>query len=74
MRSERVSLRRFGPFTNRALVGAVTLQIPLVVVPFARDLIGLEHPAAGHWLLVVAIAVAYLAVVELDKAIHRRRT
>jgi Ca2+-transporting ATPase len=77
MRSERVSLRRLGPFTNRALVGAVALtvalQILLVVVPFARDLIGLEPLAAGHWLLVVALAIAYLGVVEIDKAIHRRR-
>ena len=76
MRSERVSLWHLGPFTNRALVGAVALtialQVLLVVVPFARDVIGLEPLAAGHWLIVVGIALAYLAVVEFDKAVHRR--
>ena len=76
MRSERVSLWRLGPFTNRALVGAVALtivlQVALVVVPFARDVIGLEPLGAEHWLLIVAIAIGYLAVVEIDKAIHGR--
>jgi Ca2+-transporting ATPase len=76
MRSERVSLWRLGPFTNRTLVGAVALtvvlQILIVVVPVARDIFGLERLAAEHWLLVTAIAIGYLAVVEIDKAIHRR--
>ena len=81
MRSERVSLWRLGPFANRALVGAVVLtvalQVFLVSVPFARDIIGLESLRAEHWLLIVGIALAYLAIVEIDKAIHnahRRRT
>jgi Ca2+-transporting ATPase len=77
MRSERVSLWRLGPFTNRALVGAVAgtvaLQVLLVLVPFARDIIGLEPLDAEHWLLIVGIALAYLAVVETDKAIRRVR-
>ena len=76
MRSERVSLRRLGPFTNRALVGAVALtvllQVVLVVVPLLRDVIGLKPLGVEHWLLVVTIAIGYLAVVEIDKAIHRR--
>jgi len=41
-------------------------------VPFARDVLGLEPLDAAQWLLVVAITRAYLAVVELDKALHRR--
>ena len=76
MRSERVSLGRLGPFTNRALVGAVALtvalQILLVTVPFARDLLDLQPLGANHWLLVAGLALAYLAVVEADKALHRR--
>jgi P-type Ca2+ transporter type 2C len=76
MRSERVSLRRLGPLTNRALVGAVALtvalQVVLVAVPFLRDVLDLQPLAAWHWLLVAGIAIAYLAVVEIDKAIHRR--
>ena len=77
MRSEHVSLWRLGPFTNRALVGAVAatvaLQVLLVVLPFARDILSLEPLAAAHWLLVVGTAFAYLVVVELDEAIRRRR-
>jgi Ca2+-transporting ATPase len=77
MRSERVSLRRLGAFSNRALVGAVTvtvvLQILLVVVPVVRDVLSLEPLSGAHWLLVVGIALAYLVVIELDKALHRRR-
>jgi P-type Ca2+ transporter type 2C len=78
MRSERVSLRRLGVFSNLALVGAVTLtvalQVLLVVVPFPRELLGLEPLSAAQWLLVAGIAAAYLVVVELDKALHRRAT
>ena len=77
MRSERVSLWRLGPLTNRALVGAVAvtvaLQVLLVVVPFARDVLGLRPLQPGHWLLVAGIALAYLAVVEADKGLRRVR-
>ena len=63
-------------FTNRALVGAVALtvalQVLLVSVEPLRDLLGLRPLAAAHWLLVIAIALAYLAAVELDKALRRR--
>ncbi len=76
MRSERVSLARLGLFTNRALVGAVALtvalQVLLVAVPAARDLLGLEPLTLAHWLLTAAIALAYLGIVEIDKVIHRR--
>jgi Ca2+-transporting ATPase len=74
MRSERVSLLRLGVFSNRALVGAVivavVLQVGLVVVPFIRDALGLVPLAGGHWLLVVATALAYLAFIEIDKVRH----
>ena len=78
MRSERVSLRHLGILTNRALVGAVALtaalQVLLVSIPFVRDLLGLKPLNAAQWLLVIAIALTYLGVVELDKALHRRAT
>ncbi len=78
MRSERVSLWRLGPLTNRPLVAAVAvtilLQVMLVIVPVARDVLGLEPLTAGHWLLVTGIALAYLVAVEADKALARRRT
>ena len=76
MRSERVALRRLGLLTNRPMVGAVgltvALQILLVAIPATRDLLGLVPLDATHWGLTVAIALAYLAFVEIDKAIHRR--
>jgi Ca2+-transporting ATPase len=72
MRSERVSLKRLGVFTNRTLVGAVALtaalQILILAVSPVRDLLGLQVLTAAEWALVAAIATVYLAVVELDKA------
>ncbi len=77
MRSERVPLARLGVFSNRLLVVAVAatlvLQVLLVVLAPARDLLDLEPLTSGHWLLIVAIAFAYLAVIEADKAISARR-
>jgi Ca2+-transporting ATPase len=79
MRSERVSLRRLGVLGNRAMLGAVgltvALQVVLVTVPFPRDLFDLEALAAGHWLGIVGIALAYAAAVETEKwASHRWRS
>jgi Ca2+-transporting ATPase len=78
MRSERTSLRRLGPFTNRPLVGAVALtialQVLLVVTPFARDVLGLAPLEPSHWVLAVGIALAYLGAVELEKWISQRRS
>ncbi|MDQ1620205.1 MAG: Cation transporting ATPase, C-terminus [Actinomycetota bacterium] len=76
MRSESVSLRRLGPLTNRSLVGAVALtvalQILLVALPVTRDLLGLEPLDATHWGFAIALALACLAFVDIDKAILRR--
>jgi Cation transporting ATPase, C-terminus len=67
-----------GVLTNRALVGAVALtaalQELLIAVPFLRGLVGLEPLTASQWLLVAGIALSYLVVVEVDKALHRRAT
>jgi hypothetical protein len=38
-----------------------------------RDLLDLQPLAADHWLVVIALAIAYLAVFQTDKAIYRRR-
>ena len=77
MRSEAVSLRRLGVLTNRPLVAAVALtaalQVLLVSVPVLRELIGLEALGVGEWLIVAAIALGYLAVLELDKLARCRR-
>lgn len=81
MRSERVSVFTLGFFSNRALVGAVALtlvlQVLLVLVPWARDILDLEVLSPAHWALVVGIAVTYFAVIELEKLVvntaRRRR-
>jgi Ca2+-transporting ATPase len=76
MRSERVSLWRLGPLTNRPLLAAVALtallQILLVALPFARDILDLQPLAATDWLIVLGIALGYLVAVEADKAWHHR--
>lgn len=77
MRSERVPLRRLGVVSNRPLVGAVALttalQTQLVTVEPVRSLLGLRSLQPAHWLLVVAIALTYLVLLELDKALRHRR-
>ena len=76
MRSERLSVRRLGFFTNPLLVaavaGTIVLQVALVSVPPLRDVFSLEPLEARDWLLIVAIAVAYYGFVELEKAWFRR--
>ncbi len=76
MRSEAVSLRGLGLFTNRALIVAVgltaALQVGLVSTPALREIIGLEALGVGEWLLVLGIAAAYYLTVECDKLWQRR--
>jgi Ca2+-transporting ATPase len=77
MRSERVAFWRLGPLGNRPLLGAVAgtvaLQVAVVVIAPVRDVLDLQPMGAEHWLLAVGIALAYFAVVELDKAMRHRR-
>jgi hypothetical protein len=50
----------------------LALQVVLVAAPFLRDVFDLEVLGLGHWLAVIGVAVAYAAVVELEKwASHR---
>ncbi|MCW2666499.1 MAG: ATPase, P-type (transporting), superfamily, subfamily [Frankiales bacterium] len=75
MRSEQLSLRRLGLLTNRALVAAVALtaalQVLLVTVPVAREVLGLAPMAARHWALAVGIALLYVVFIEAHKALRR---
>jgi hypothetical protein len=72
---ERVSLRALGVFGNRALVGAVALTVALqallVLLPVFRDVLGLQPLTAGHWLMVTAVALAYLGLIERGKTVVR---
>ena len=76
MRSETRPLHRLGLLGNRALVAAVAvtvaLQVALVTVGPVRELLGLRTLTLRHWAVVLAVALAYLAAVELDKAVRRR--
>ena len=47
---------------------SVPLQVLLIAVPLMRDGLDLEPLGAGHRLLVIGLALASLAVVEMDKA------
>jgi len=77
MRSERIPLWRLGPLTNPLLVaavaGTVALQVALVSVPALRDVFSLAPLAGWHWLVAVGVALAYYALVELEKAWSRSR-
>jgi hypothetical protein len=44
----------------------------LVVIPFARDILGLAPLEPSHWVLAVGIALTYLGAVELEKWISQR--
>ncbi|MCU1693891.1 MAG: ATPase, P-type (transporting), superfamily, subfamily [Frankiales bacterium] len=78
MRSEVRSLRHLGLLGNRALLAAVALtvalQVLLVSVPPVRDLLGLTALAPRHWALASGVALAYLAAIEVDKALQRGPT
>jgi Ca2+-transporting ATPase len=77
MRSERMPLWRLGVLTNSMLVaavaGTVVLQVLLVALAPARDVLGLEPLTAGHWALTIGIALAYYGFVEAQKAWYHRR-
>jgi Ca2+-transporting ATPase len=77
MRSERLPLWRLGLLTNKMLVaavaGTVVLQVALVAIAPARDLLGLEPLDAWHWALAAGIALAYYAFVEAQKAWFHHR-
>jgi VIT1/CCC1 family predicted Fe2+/Mn2+ transporter len=47
--------------SSAAVALTIALQLALVALPFARDVLGLEPLDAGHRLLIAAIAIGYLA-------------
>jgi Ca2+-transporting ATPase len=71
-RSDRFTLARLGVLSNPWLLGAIAasglLQLAAMAVPFLQPLFKVAPlPSAWDWLLVVALALAPAAVVELTK-------
>jgi P-type Ca2+ transporter type 2C len=77
VRSERDSLRSLGIATNRPLLGAVLLTVALqiLVIYWARagELLGTEPLDAFELALVLAASSGVFWIVELEKAVARRR-
>ncbi|MEW5868615.1 MAG: cation-translocating P-type ATPase [Chloroflexota bacterium] len=76
IRSNRDSLFAIGPFTNRALVGAVglttLLQLAVVYVPFLNDLFHTLPLPLGDLLVALALSTTLFWAVELQKWLRRR--
>jgi P-type Ca2+ transporter type 2C len=77
VRSERDPLRSLGIATNRPLLGAVLLTVALqiLVIYWARagELLGTEPLDAFELALVLAASSGVFWIVELEKAVARRR-
>ena len=73
VRSERHSLRRVGPFTNRALLGAVVLtfllQMVVIYVPIFQEVFKTVALTRGDLLVVIALSSAVFWAVEAQKAV-----
>ena len=77
VRSERDSLWRLGVASNRPLLGAVlltvVLQILVIYWPPAANLLGTEALTAFELTLVLIASTGVFWLVELEKAVTRRR-
>jgi Ca2+-transporting ATPase len=77
VRSEEQSLFKIGIFTNRSMLLAVVLTIALQLIvvywPVAQDIFGTVAMPARDLGLSVALALVVFAIVEVWKAVARRR-
>jgi Ca2+-transporting ATPase len=76
-RSFRYTLPQLGPFTNRWLLGAITLsallQLAVVTVPFLRPIFQVAPISlAWEWLLIALLALMPVTIVELTKLVQAR--
>ena len=76
VRSERASLFSVGLFSNRAMLGAVTIglvaHLAIIYLPFLQRVFGTEALDPAHLGLALAGAFAVMAAVELYKFVQRR--
>ncbi len=77
-RSDHESLLALGPFSNRALVGAVlssvTLQLIVIYAPFAQELFGTTALTLEQFLITLALSSIVFFAVEINKWIKRQQS
>ena len=76
IRSERQSLFKIGPASNKFLLGAVcitvALQLALVYVPFLQAIFKTTSLSPAGLALTVAVSAGIFAAVEVEKWFARR--
>jgi magnesium-transporting ATPase (P-type) len=77
VRSDRDSILRVGPFSNRRLVGAALVALAVIAaisyVPALQSLFHTAALSATDWLLLVAFGLLVIVADELRKVLLRRR-
>jgi P-type Ca2+ transporter type 2C len=77
LRSNRESFFRIGPFSNRALIGAVLLttllQMAVVYVPFLQNIFDTQALPIRDLLVCFLLATSLFWAVEIQKFFLRRR-
>lgn len=75
-RSEHVSAFRLSLFSNPilliAVLGAVSLHVLALYLPFTQFVLRVEPIPVGLWPVILAVSVSVLAAVEVDKWFRRR--
>ena len=76
IRSDRLTLKQLGIFSNPALIGAVVLtfalQMAVIYVPFLQNIFGTTALTFGQLLLSLGLSTIVFIVVELVKWIRQR--
>jgi P-type Ca2+ transporter type 2C len=76
IRSERFSLFQIGLFSNKALLGAVSLtfvlQLAVVYIPFLQEVFATVPLPLPYLLLSLLLSAVVFIAVEFEKAIRRR--
>ena len=76
-RAEKHSVFHLGAFSNRMMLvavgGALALQIIVVQTPLLEAVFKTEAMTLAEWLLSIAVASSVLVLVELWKAVERRK-
>lgn len=78
VRSNTISLFKLGLFSNMYLIGAIAvsalLQVIVIIVPFFNDIFRVTQLNTEQWGIVLAASLAIIAIVEVVKSVHNRRT
>jgi Ca2+-transporting ATPase len=78
VRSNTKSLFKTGVFSNKPLIGAITLaailQVGVVLIPGLNGVFRVESLSALQWLIVLGASVSIIPIVEIGKLIHNRTT